>query len=303
MNCWRSEENDREAMKRKVLSLIFFICAGLCILYFAVIIGYGGISTSFCLIWPFFAVIFAAMGTMLGRSIRRKDRMPGMLPAFIYTSFGLFLGLFFLIMNLVMSSSRASEDLRTDYCIVLGARVYSDGVSKTLVYRLDKAYEVFYDDPGTTLVLAGGQDKGDAVPEAFAMYNYLSMKGVPQSKMLMEHRATSTSDIIRGAADIIERDAAIRRIPKGPGDRVWSAEYEPSVGIITSDYHMFRAKTMAQSNGLKDIRSIPARSDSILYIHNCVRESAAIIKDLFMGNLTVDEAHMPEVPFNRRKSN
>ncbi|MDD5833153.1 MAG: YdcF family protein [Clostridiales bacterium] len=290
-------------MKRKVLSLFFFICAGLCIAYFTVIIGYGGINTSFCLIWPFFAAVFTAMGIMLRRSLRRRYEMPKLLPAFIYTSFGLFLGLFVLIMNLVMASSAASEDTGTDYCIVLGARVYSDGVSKTLVYRLDKAYEVFYQDPEATLVLAGGQDKGDAVPEAFAMYNYLSMKGVPQSKMLMEARATSTSDIVMGAVRIIRKDTELRRIPKGPGDSVWSSDYEPSVGIITSDYHMFRARTMAVAGGLKDVRSIPARSDSILYIHNCVRESAAIIKDLFMGNLTVDESHMPKVPFNRRKSN
>ncbi len=287
-------------MKSKILSVLFFICAGLCIAYFGVILGYSGFGTSLCLIWLVFAVIFTAMGFFLRRSIRHPDELPQFLPTFIYTSFVMGLVGFIFIMNLVMSASRGDQDRQVDYCIVMGARVYSNGISKTLMYRLDRAYELYCEQPGVKLVLSGGQDTGDAIPEAFAMYNYLSMKGVPNSAMLVEPRKTTSSGIIKNAAVAIRIDADNRKVPKGPGDKVWEEDYEPKVGIITSDYHIFRSVKLARENGIEDPAAIPSESDDLLYVHNCVRESAAILKDFIMGNVNVDEEHMPEVPLNRK---
>lgn len=288
---------------RNVLSIIFFICAGLCIVYFGVIIGYSGPDTSLCIAWPVFSALFAAMGYFLRTAKRHGDGMPRFLPTFIYTSFCMLLLSFITIMYLVVGASREAEDKRVDYCIVMGARVYSNGISKTLMYRLDKAERLWRMNPETVLVLAGGQAQGDPIPEAFAMYNYLMLKGVPGAAMLVDAGSTTTSGIIQNAAGLIEADHAERRIPKGPGDRIYPEDYLPKIGIITSDYHMFRSLALAEEEGIERPVPIPAVSDSVLFVHNCVRESVAIVKDFFMGNVTVDEEHMPEIPFNRNKGN
>ncbi len=287
-------------MKSKVLSILFFICAALSIGYFFVILSYSGLDTSLCLVWLLFAVIFIAMGFFLRRSISHHDQMPSFLPTFIYTTFVMGLVGFIFIMNLVMGASRGDRDRDVDYCIVMGARVYSNGISRTLMYRLDTAYEVYCEHPDIKFVLSGGQDVGDAIPEAFAMYNYLSMKGIPNSSMQVEARKTSTNGIIRSASTAIEIDTKRRKTPNGPGDKVWDEDYEPRVGIITSDYHIFRSMKIAKESGIENPVAIPSESDDLLYVHNCVRESAAILKDFFMGNVNIDEEHMPEVPLSRK---
>ena len=130
------------------------------------------------------------------------------------------------------------------------------------------------------------------------MYNYLSLRGIPSDNMLIEAMGDSTCSIIQNASRTIAADFEKRRLPKGPGDRTYPPDYVPTVGIITSDYHMFRSVTLAKENGISNPVSISAKSDDVLFIHNCVRESVAILKDFFMGNVTVNDEHMPIIPFN-----
>ena len=287
-------------MRTKLLSAIFFLCAGLCIVYFGVIVGYSGIKTSFCFVWPLFALAFASMGVTFKNIRHNPESMPEFLPTFIFTSFGLAVLSFVFIMHLVINASHDydTEDKRVDYCIVMGSRVYSNGISKTLMYRLDDALKLYWTRPETVFVLAGGQEAGDPIPEAFAMYNYLSLNGVPSDNMLLEAKGDSTYSIISNAVKAIEADFERRRLPAGPGDRIYPPDYMPRVGIITSDYHMYRSVTFARINGIAEPVAIAAESDDVLYIHNCVRESIAILKDFFMGKVTVDEEHMPRIPFN-----
>ena len=289
-------------MRSGCVSAICFLSAALCLVYFSVILGYGGIETAFCLVWLFFTAVFLSIGFFLRRSLRHRQELPDFLPTFIYTTFLLGAAGFVLLMNTVILGAREDRNVMPEYCIVMGARVYPDGISRTLLYRLEKACELYERDPEVIFVLSGGQDSQDAIPEAFAMYNYLSMQGIPSSAMLVEPRMTTTAGIIRSACDAIRADDRRRRMPKGPGEQV-QEHREPVIGIITSDYHMFRSQTIARQSGIPDPRPIPSRSDSILFVHNCVRESAAIIKDFLMGNVIVDESHMPEVPIKRMQTN
>ena len=282
----------------KVLVTTFFLLAGICVAYFLVILGYSGFSTSFCGIWLLFALLFIVMGIFTGRSTRDRDGMPKVLPIFVFSSFGFGVAVFALILGLVVGESYKTPDTIPDYCIVMGARVYSDGISKTLMYRLDKAKELYEEDKDTIFVVAGGQEKGDAVPEALAMYNYLIMKGVPGSNMIIQPGYTSTASIISASLRQIVADTGRRKTPKGPGDKVWAEDYIPSIGIITSDYHLLRAVRVAEKQGVESPVPIGAESDSILFAHQCVRESLAFVKDYLVGNFTMSE---DTISFDRRK--
>ena len=57
------------------------------------------------------------------------------------------------------------------------------------------------------------------------------------------------------------------------------------VGIITSNFHVLRAKGIAKKIGIQNISGIAAKSDPVLFLHFCVRECFAILKDKFVGNM------------------
>lgn len=285
---------------KKALITTFFLLAGACIAYFLVILGYSGIGTSFCGIWLLFAVLFIVMGIFTQRSELYRNGLPRLLPTFVFTTFGMGVVIFSVIMGFVVGQSHRTYSKVPDYCIVMGARVYPDGISKTLMYRLDKSCSVFEEYRGTKLVVAGGQERGDAVPEALAMYNYLIMKGVPGDRIMLQPHGTSTADIIARSLRMIASDADVRKIPRGPGDNVWAKDYTPSVGIITSDYHLLRSCRVARKQGVESPVPISAESDKVLFVHQCVRESLAFVKDLLMGNFTIDEHY---VSFDRQKRN
>lgn len=57
------------------------------------------------------------------------------------------------------------------------------------------------------------------------------------------------------------------------------------VGILTSNFHIFRARMIAEKWGIPKVYGIPSKSDPILFPHLCVRECLAIIKDRLMGNM------------------
>lgn len=59
------------------------------------------------------------------------------------------------------------------------------------------------------------------------------------------------------------------------------------VGIVTNDFHIFRAKLLARGKGLNNICGIPAPSDEVLFVNYMVREAVGIVKDFVYGNYQV----------------
>ena len=56
------------------------------------------------------------------------------------------------------------------------------------------------------------------------------------------------------------------------------------MGIVSNDFHVFRAAHIAKAQGL-DAIPIPAPSSLGMYPHYMVSEAFAIVKDLAIGNL------------------
>ena len=57
------------------------------------------------------------------------------------------------------------------------------------------------------------------------------------------------------------------------------------IGVLTSSFHVFRARMIAKKWGFSHVYGISAQSDPVLFVHLCVRECASIIKDRLMGNM------------------
>ena len=71
-----------------------------------------------------------------------------------------------------------------------------------------------------------------------------------------------------------------------PGDLAIEAPEKPvQIGVLTSNFHLFRAVQIGKKWGIPDIQGIAAPSELWMLPHFCVRECAAILKDKLMGNM------------------
>ncbi len=147
-----------------------------------------------------------------------------------------------------------------DYMIVLGAGLLGDRVSLTLRYRLDVAYEYMVAHPDVVAVLSGGQGPGENRTEASAMEGYLLEKGISKDRLIKEDRSTSTRENIAYSYEIFE----------GLGHT------EPSVLIVSSRFHLFRAIRIAKEAG-HQVDAIGARTLQYLIPNYYFREMFAVV--------------------------
>ncbi len=130
--------------------------------------------------------------------------------------------------------------------------------------------------------------------EAEAMRDYMVYNGVAPDKILLETHSTSTVENIAYSRLVIEEDRAKRKdrqekkadkVQITKENVVMAPDKPTQIGILTNDFHIFRAKAIAKEWGIRDAAGIAAPSDPILFIHQCVREALAIFKDRVMGNM------------------
>lgn len=253
----------------------FLTLAGICALYFVVVAAYSGITASFGWAWLVLAAGFFLMAVLLKRARANRGGMPSPLLVFVGTSVCLGGLLVLLLSAAILRAAAEKPENGAEYVIVPGARVYPDGISRTLKLRLDTAWEYHRKNPEAMLVLSGGQGKDEAVPEALAMYNYLYVRGIAQDRMLPEMESANTVQNIRFSKDVIARNSV--RPPQ-----------EMKVALVTSSFHMLRVKNIARKQGFEHLIAVPAPSDPLLIPHNLLRECAAVIKDVLTGNMQFD---------------
>lgn len=273
------------------MSFLFGILAVCCLIYYGVIMIYSGVGTSFSAIWLILAGVLAVMGLVTHFYDWIRDRIPIRLEVAVVTTVAA-LFVVFVSVEIAMGLSLFSlKKQSADYVIVLGTQVRGDTVSSMLEHRLDKAYEYAKVHPNTVFILSGGKGAGEDVSEAQAMYDYLKKRGVPEYQMIMEEQSVSTyENLVFSKRLIDERERNRRDWIKNLMNRSGylvppDEEVTIRVAIVTSNFHMLRAKGIAKKIGIENVSGIAAKSDPVLFLHFCVRECFAILKDKFVGNM------------------
>ncbi len=274
--------------------LTWIACAGavICLLYYGAIVVYAGFSVSFSWFWLMAAAFFGLVAWESRYGHLHDRRLPLWISVPVATVFATAAVIFCVVGVLVFLGAAASDTPGLDYVIVLGAKVQPQGISNSLRKRLDRAVEYSRENPGTIFILSGGQGADEPVSEAQAMYDYMVYNGVPGSRLVMEEISTSTVENLAYSKVVIDRleqekEAAAGREPVSlvPGPFLVVEARPIQVGVLTSSYHVFRARRIAEKWGLKNIHGISAQPDLILFPHLCVRECIAILKDQLMGNM------------------
>ena len=140
----------------------------------------------------------------------------------------------FMIYTLFLQLIPRKKDF--DYVIIHGAGLL-DGyrVSRLLQDRLDKALEVYWQDPTPpVLIPSGGRGPDEKLPEAEAMKGYLLEKGVPVKDIIPESRSTTTWENLVYSKEILDR-----------------REGRKYTALVSSNYHIYRALRYCRELGLK----------------------------------------------------
>ena len=176
--------------------------------------------------------------------------------------------------SLVIRASKGQDYDDADYIIVLGAQVHQGSPSLVLRYRLDRAAEYLRAHPDTTCIVSGGQGPNEPYAEARGMADYLEHDaGIDASRIIEEPDSTTTVENLRNSRTII--DSA-----NNTGNSTSSTASEPSIGIVTNDFHVFRSLQIAHDQGYTDVQGIAAGSPRDMLLNNMVRESFAEAKYL-----------------------
>jgi uncharacterized SAM-binding protein YcdF (DUF218 family) len=149
-----------------------------------------------------------------------------------------------------------------DAIVVLGAAQYDGRPSEALAARLDHAYTLWDDELAEVIVVTGGGQEGDRFTEAFASFEYLRDKGVPQEDLRLEVDGTNTWEQLAASARFLRREERER------------------VLLVSSPYHAFRIVATAEELGL-DATASPA--DGSASFGDLARETAAVAIGRIIG--------------------
>lgn len=248
------------------------ILAGVCCLaYYIRIISYAGLHSPLAGLWLFAGCVFLLSAAVLAAD--KKFNFLSKIPKWLLTAAGIAVGagglLFLILFGCVLSKINAVPEKQADYCIVLGAQIRGESITRSLKYRLDKAAEYYEKNPDCILIVSGGQGTGESISEAEAMKRYLTEKGVPEDQILMEDKSTTTNENLRFSYELIKENGG----------------EASGVVICSNDFHIFRALKLAENIGMEEPQGLAAKSDSILKFNYMVRDSLAIFKEFLMGNI------------------
>ena len=247
-------------------------------------------GTSFWLTWMAFAALFVSLG--LSFQFHWWALMPKIARNIIITLLAIGLTCFGMIETRIIMAMNAMPSPGLDYVIVLGAQVRASGPSRVLRYRLDAAIDYLEANPNTICVVSGGQGPNEPFPEAEGMADYLEEHGIDGERILEESESTTTEENIRFSRKLINNDLTGNGNANSSGansetDESTAAKSsdDVSIGLVTNNFHMFRALQIAHAGGLPQAQGIPAGSPPDMLVNNMVREFFAEIKFLLRSAL------------------
>lgn len=249
-------------MKKK-LSNIYLLTGAACLGYWLLI----GVTARFGLdmhwIWPVVGGALVTAGVLC-----RWNGLPGWIRLGWRGLMCAGIALVLALECCVISGMNAVPPENLDYLLILGARVEADGSpSKALRRRIDAAAKYLSENPETVAVATGGMGTDEIIAEAECIRNELMKLGIDASRILVEDRASSTAENMEFSMELMQNGA------------------EAKVGIVSNNYHIYRARKLARNVGFRDVYGLAADYTGYTLLHYMMREGACLIEDWRRENL------------------
>ncbi|WP_346663836.1 YdcF family protein [uncultured Merdimonas sp.] len=231
--------------------IIYLFLGAVCLIYYGVIcVCLRKWDSTFSRFWPAAGGLFFLCAALL----RYTD-----LDNIIVGLSGAAALLFFFTEGKILAGMKGREDRHCRYLIVLGAHVEGKTVTDSLKRRLDVACRYLEEHPQTLAVLSGGRGKGEDITEAEAMAGYLCSCGISKERLRLEDRSTTTEENLRFS-------------------RKWIGSGAEPVGIVSNNFHLYRALALAGRLGYEDVMPLAAGCRPELLPNYLVREFFAVWK-------------------------
>lgn len=161
----------------------------------------------------------------------------------------------------VLDASFGDQDMEFDYLVVLGCGVHGTRPSLSLQNRINAAYAYLQDHPDVICVVSGGQGPDEDISEALCMYQELKAMGIAENRIWMEDKSTSTRENLRFSLAVI---------------REKTATTPDHIGVLSSEYHLLRAKMLASEQGVT-AWGVPAKTSRFsLFVNYFLREIVSV---------------------------
>ncbi len=254
---------------------VWVAAAILCILYGLMVLSTAS-GTGFWLVWIALGGFFLLCA--ICARLHLWTSLPGVIRMVCLLLIVLCAGLFILVEAQIVRAFRTSPEPGLDCLIVLGAQVRQSGPSTVLRYRLDAACDYLQDNPDTLCVVSGGQGPNEPCSEAEGMRDYLLSRGIEESRILLEPKSGNTKENI-------EFSKAVLATSLGAASPDSEEVLGLRIGVVTNNFHVFRACAIARKAGFHHVSPVPAGSTLLFLPNNMLREFLGVVKDFLAGNI------------------
>lgn len=225
----------------------------LCIFYYCFIAWYTKrLNSTFSWFWIILGIWYLGLAVV-------TDLLPDWGDYLILAIQALMMVVYVVVETFIVCAMVSLPHKNLDYIVVLGAQIRGTVISGTLKRRLDKALAYLQKNEETVCIVSGGQGKGEAVSEAKAMADYLTGCGIAEERILLENQSTSTFENLQNSYDLIELEESDR------------------IGIVTNNFHMYRAMKYAKKIGFRKVYALVASCDVVLLLNYMTREFFAVL--------------------------
>lgn len=162
----------------------------------------------------------------------------------------------------VWRASEWDQTREVDALVVLGAAQYNGKPSPVFQRRLDHAYDLWRRGVARRVVVTGSKRVGDRFTEAFAGFDYLRKRGVPETDLVVVDNGTSTWESLAASGRVLRK----RGIDE--------------VLMVSDPYHSFRLVGIAGEIGLQGWVS---PTDTDVSFTNLVRETGLVAVGRIVG--------------------
>lgn len=171
--------------------------------------------------------------------------------------------------GIIIHASFGQPDTDCEYIVVLGAKVNGTSPSLSLSDRIRAAAEYLQKHPHTVAILSGGQGEDEGISEAQCMFEGLTARGIDPKRLWLEGQATSTWENLHFTLDLIEEKTGCR---------------PETIGLVSSEYHLFRAGLFARECGVETVGIPAATSWFSIKLNYFMREAAGVWHYLILGD-------------------
>ena len=241
--------------RRNIILMIMGIFISL---YFTITSIYWGRFDIFNFLVSLTGVLIIILSFKVNSIINKFKKWPKLLQYFLKVSFICFILSFIIYLSLILFNMRNTSKAGADYVIVLGCQVVGEYASLPLLSRGYTAVRYLEKNPETKVIVTGGQGPGENISEAEALRRLLLERKIDKERIFLEDKSKNTMENFKFSIELNNLS-------------------DKNIVVVTSDYHMFRALSIAKKIKYTNVSGLPSRSQRSVLPAFLLREYVTIL--------------------------